>query len=330
MSSNIPNRVIETIESRNVFCLVGHSDPDGDCLGSQLALANFLRRIGKTAHLYSPGPFGRPEIAELESQFAPRIEKSVIARDPVIIVLDCSSLDRIGAIAEDIQDLSTVIVIDHHSTGEQFGDIRYIDTSAPAVTLLVQNLIETIDHRVDETEAKWILFGLCTDTGFFRHLDSPGRDVFDAIGRLNEAGATPKRIYGMIFGGRSLEAQLLLGKLLARTVSACDNRVLLTYETLEDKRTFGDTSRDSDALYRHLQAVKGCEAIIFIREEGEGSLTVGLRSSNDIDVGAIAQSFGGGGHRRAAGFSWTGERMKIEQKLVQTFSRLFSGATLSS
>jgi phosphoesterase RecJ-like protein len=240
-----------------------------------------------------------------------------------VVVLDCSSLDRVGTLAEDVRDLLSV-VIDHHSSGTPFGEIHFIDHNVPAVTLMVQYLIEAMGHTVDKVEAKWILFGFCTDTGFFRHLNSNQSDAFEAIGRLNKAGAAPKQIYSMIYGGRPLGTRVLLGKLLERTEALLDDRVLLTFETLQDKKTYGAENRDSDSLYQQLQTVEGCEAVIFIREEEEGNCTVGLRSNNSIDVGAIAHSFGGGGHKLAAGFSWTGERQEITRRLVDSFKTIFS------
>lgn len=323
VKNDLPAELIKTVEDESLFCLLSHAEPDGDSLGSQLALASFLRRIGKTVHLYSPGPFLRPEIAHLEPEFEQRIDKGVREKSPIAIVLDCSSLDRIGSLAEDVTGLRT-IVIDHHSAGNPFGEIHYIDPSTPAVTIMVQYLIEAMGYTVEKTEAMWILFGFCTDTGFFRHLDANQSEVFEAIGRLNRAGATPKQIYTMVFGGRPLGTRVLLGRLLERTEGLFGNKVLLTYETLDDKNAYGTENRDSDSLYQQLQTVRDCEAVVFIREEDEQNCTVGLRSNNSIDVGAIAHSFGGGGHKRAAGFSWAGDREEITRRILASFESIMS------
>ncbi len=318
---NVPPEILKRVNDSELFCLLSHAEPDGDSLGSQLALGHFLERIGKEVHLYSPGPFNRPEIAHLEPQFERRIPSKLKSRRPTVVVLDCSSLDRIGELAEDVVGLPTT-VIDHHSAGTPFGEIHYIDPSIPAVTLMVQYIIEALGYAVDETEAKWILFGFCTDTGFFRHLGAGQQGVFEAIGRLNRAGATPKQVYGMIFGGRPLGTRILLGRLLERTEARLENRVLVTYETLEDQQRFGTENRDSDSLYQYLQSVDGCEAVVFIREEEAGRCTVGLRSNNSIDVGSIAHSYGGGGHKRAAGFTWEGKRDQIAERVVESLGTL--------
>lgn len=323
MKNKVPIELIKVIEGQSHFCLLSHADPDGDCVGSELALAHYLRRLGKQVGLFSPGPFDRPEIRDLAPQFSSRIDPKILTGRPVIIVLDCSSIERIGDLSADIEGLTT-IVIDHHSSGRKFGDIEYIDATAPSVTLLVQNVIEQMGNEVDEEEARWIFFGFCTDTGFFRHIDSGGDAVFESVARLNRAGATPKQIYRMIYGGRALEARLLLGILLARTEERLGGKVLLTYETAADKQRYGKDNRDSDSLYQYLQTVVGCEVVVFIREERESFCSVGLRSNAHVDVGAIAKGFGGGGHVRAAGFELEATRRQIEQQLLAVLADAFT------
>ncbi len=323
MNGSVPPQLLEIIERERFFCILGHSEPDGDCIGAQVALGHFLRRLGKDVALLSPGPFERPEIRDYEGQFASVLEAGLRARRPTAIILDCSSLERKGDLAGDIAGLPT-IVVDHHSAGKSFGDITYIDDSAPSVTLLVQKIMEIMGYAPDAEEAQMLLFGLCTDTGFFRHLESRDSSVYEAIGRLNAAGATPKQVYQMIYAGRPLASRILLGKELARTEALFGGRILFTYETLEDKRTYGSKHRDSDSLYQLLQTSAGCEAVVLIREEDEESCSVGLRSNTTLDVGAMAQRFGGGGHRKAAGFRRVGGREAVKAELIATFTSLLA------
>ena len=109
--------------------------------------------------------------------------------------------------------------------------------------------------------------------------------------------------------------------MLSRTVRHLEGRLLVTYEVLEDKLALGAGNRDSDTLYQLLQATEGCEVVLFVREEDAQSCTVGLRSNGGVDVGAIAKSFGGGGHRQAAGFRWEGDRVAITEKLIDFFAQ---------
>ncbi len=322
MNRKVPRELVEALVSGKLFCILGHAEPDGDCVGSQVALGHFLSRLGGEVHLLSPGPFQRPEIVPFASRFELAMEPALRERRPLVVVVDCSALERIGDFAASIGGLTT-IVIDHHSSGRGFGDLTYIDPTSPSVTLLVERVISSMGGTPDETEARMLFFGLGTDTGFFRHLDARDPDVYEAMARLNGAGATPKQIYEMIYSGKPLASRILLGRALSRTEALFDGRVLSTYETIEDMRTFGAESRDSDSLYQLLQATGGCEAVILIREEDERTCSVGLRANGGIDVGAIAGAFGGGGHKKAAGFEWTGSREAIKELLLRELSALF-------
>jgi phosphoesterase RecJ-like protein len=313
---SIPHQLPELLLTGDTFVLLGHSEPDGDCIGSQLALGKYLERKGKKVSLLSPGPFQRLELEEYKKNFHLHIPQDLDKNTAVAVILDCSTLERIGHLAEELGNMKTT-VIDHHSSGRSFGDIRYIDPDSPSVTLMVLNLIESMGDTPTQEEAQILLFGLATDTGFFRHLEARRGWVFNAIGRLSDYGASPKEVFRSMYGGRSLLSRQLLGLLLSRTRAACKGRVLFTYETLEDLALYGLENRDSDALYQQLQGVSNCEVVIFIREEEPGLCSVGLRSISAVDVGHIALSFGGGGHALAAGFSWKGSRQEAEKAVME-------------
>jgi phosphoesterase RecJ-like protein len=137
------------------------------------------------------------------------------------------------------------------------------------------------------------------------------------------AGASPKRAFQAINGGKSLESRILLGRILSRAERLFEGRLIVSCETGEDIQCCGQASRDSDTLYQLLQSVAGVEAIIIIREESPSKCTVGLRSRDRIDVAAIAAAFGGGGHRNAAGVSIEGTITNVREKLVNEFDKYF-------
>ncbi|HSV56607.1 MAG TPA: DHH family phosphoesterase, partial [Magnetospirillaceae bacterium] len=139
----VPPELTAFIGGHGLFLIVGHREPDGDCIGSQLALSAFLRRIGKKTVLLSSGPFTRTEILPYEHSFLDRVPDGLILESAAIVVLDCSSLARTGRVAESLPALPTAF-IDHHAAGDASGDVLYVDTTAPSVTLLVQALIEAL------------------------------------------------------------------------------------------------------------------------------------------------------------------------------------------
>jgi bifunctional oligoribonuclease and PAP phosphatase NrnA len=319
--THVPENLLAFFRDNRRFLIVGHKEPDGDCIGSQLALSHFLSRIGKESFLYSDGPFARTELRPYEDYFRRNIDVSIASPGTVWVIIDCSTRQRIGAFESKIGGLP-VAIIDHHDSGSASGDVVFLEPTAPASTLLVQSIIETMVGSVDQAEAEYLLFGLCTDTGFFRHLNEGSGPAFEAAGRLADAGASPKRTHQLIYGGKSLNSRLLMGTILARSESYFGGRLLLSTETLEDSVKFGLESRDSDMLYQLLLSVEGCEAIAMIRQESENNCTVGLRSRSAVDVGAIAAAFGGGGHKQAAGIYVEGKIDGIKRRLLDGFSRV--------
>jgi phosphoesterase RecJ-like protein len=172
-------------------------------------------------------------------------------------------------------------------------------------------------------EATLLLFGLCTDTGFFRHLNERNGEALEAAARMVNSGASPKNVYNVMNSGKSLKTRILLGILLSRSESYFDGRLLLSHETLDDLNAFGIEYRDSDNFYKLLQSVEGVEAIIIIRQEHDDSCTVSLRSADKINVEQIAASFGGGGHKNASGLTMKGNVSFVKQLMLESFQKIF-------
>lgn len=318
-----PEALVQFIREGEAFIVAGHKEPDGDCVGSQLAVVSVLRRLGKKAVPCTAGPFKRSEIKPFESRFEPC--PAGPERDAFrVIVMDCSSLERTGGLP--LEGLP-LVSIDHHETAKPEGLAVYLDPRAPSVTFLTLKLIEALGLSPTKEEAELLLFGLCTDTGFFRHVDEDGEETFMAAAKLIAAGASPKRAFLEINGGKNLDSRRLAGLVLSRARPLFGGRLLLSYEEYEDGRRFGGESRDSDMIYQLLMSVKGAEAAALIRQETPENCTLGFRSRDVLDVAALAALFGGGGHKNAAGASVDGVIADIEPRLIGAFARLFeSGA----
>jgi bifunctional oligoribonuclease and PAP phosphatase NrnA len=313
---------VQFIGSHSSFLVLGHKEPDGDCVASQLSVFALLGALGKKASLYSAGPFDRPEILAFDSGFSATIPDEKLAGSAVIIV-DCSTPDRTGPLGERVAGLPC-LVIDHHSAGEVFGTARCVEPSAPSTTMLVLQLFEDMGVTVAAEIGRLLLFGLCTDTGFFRHLGQNSADTFRSVARLVEKGTSTAEVYMMVYGGRELDGRKLLAEMLQRVESYWDDRLLLTWQTIADRDRMSVAQRGEDELYRLLQTITGNVVVALVKEEREGAFSVGLRSNSTQDVGAIAASFGGGGHRQAAGFDITGTLDTVKKTVVDTFSPLLS------
>jgi phosphoesterase RecJ-like protein len=317
MKIPVPEALVKFIKNNNKFIVAGHKEPDGDCVGSQLVMCNILRRLGKEAIPCSAGPFKRTEIKKYEKLFlaAPgEKEKS----GSCAIIVDCTSPDRTGDLYRHIKDLPFA-VIDHHTAEWDLETPVFVDSGSPSCTLMVLSVMEKLGLELTTEDAKLLFFGFCTDTGFFRHLESNSEAMSETV-KLIRAGASPKEAYSEIHGGKTINSVLVLGKMLSRAESLFNGRLVITCETYEDRLEYGEESRDSDTLYSFLQAVSGVEAVAIIRQESAEHGSVGLRSRDKIDVARMAELFGGGGHKNAAGFSFNGTIPPIKEKIIEAFN----------
>ncbi|HNP92685.1 MAG TPA: bifunctional oligoribonuclease/PAP phosphatase NrnA [Rectinema sp.] len=318
----VPKILIDFINHHDCFYILGHREPDGDCIGSQLALASMLQSMGKRVHVLSSGPFNRIEILRFEARFKSEVPSERDFERTAAIVLDCSSMERIGSVAERMPNIPASF-IDHHSTSSAPGPYDWLDESASAVSAMILLLMEAMGHSPTREEAELLFFGLCTDTGFFRHLDEHGSESLKIAARLVEAGVSPKRVYMAINGGRTLASRRMLGELLLRIQPYYEGRLLVSWVTIEDQQRYGMSSRDSDLLYQLMMGIVDCEVCFVVKQETEEMCTVGLRSKNSINVARIAEQYGGGGHRLAAGLSINGKVDEVVHTLVRVFGDVF-------
>ncbi|MFW5690081.1 MAG: DHH family phosphoesterase [Spirochaetota bacterium] len=326
---SVPRALLDFLRDHQTFYIVGHVEPDGDVLASSLALASFLeRRLAKHAHCFNVGPFDRREIAHFADRFEASISASRRATDPdpAVIILDCSGPGRVGSLRDDIEGLP-VAVIDHHATSEPFGDARFVVTTAMATCHLVQLVMEALGGEIARDEAELLLFGIATDTGYFRHAESDAADLFAAVARLLATGASPKRAHGAMFGGHTFASRRLLGTLLVRAEPIADGAGVISWETAADTDAYGRRARDSDTLYQLLFSISGVRTAALVREEANGEVSGSLRSIDSIDVSEIAKRFGGGGHKRAAGFT---TRLPLEEAVDRVRAELESAVARSS
>lgn len=320
----IPAALKAFLSAYDTYIIAGHKEPDGDCIGSSLALASFLSRKGKNTVLLSAGPFNRTETREYESSFLSEIPEVTVTGHEAAVIVDCSDLERTGSIADALSRFPAVF-IDHHATNSCRGDANLIDGNVPAAAVLIQALIEEIAGEVTQYEAEMLLFGICTDTGFFRHLDSSSAETFSAVSRLVARGANPKKTFAKIKNGKSFNSRLLISSILSKMKRYYGGKLIVSIQTLEETQKYGQEARDSDALYQLIQSIEGVEAIALVKQETCKTCTAGLRSLDKIDVSVVAASFGGGGHRQASGFSAEGHAEDIAARLVKAFEPQFAG-----
>ena len=316
----------EFIQIHNSFIIIGHKEPDGDCIASCLGIAAILDYFKKPYQLLSSGPFKRQEIKKYESKFTdkPEFMDSEERAHTGLIITDCSEISRLGDIDFDFKGLDT-FVIDHHKTSGLPENAKgYINAQAPAAAFIIQLFYEALIGPLSKEIAEIIFFGICTDTGFFRFLSTSPEavEVFNAVARLNSYGADPRKTYNEINNGKPWTTRKLLGVLLNRAERHLNGKLIITYETLDDTHKLGTEGRDSDALYQLLLSTKDVEAAVFLRQDSPSTCTGGFRSLDKIDVSVIASKFGGGGHKNASGMSCEGKIDTLIPSIVKEFARI--------
>lgn len=312
------------ISSHEFFYIAGHKEPDGDCVASSLGLSAILSAMNKEHKLLNAGPFKRIELKKYADLFSNEADFLLEQerKKTGLIICDCSEIKRLGEIDGDLSELDT-FVIDHHKTSDAEDPANaIIDSTCPAASLLVQELYEKIAGPVPKETAEILFFGTMTDTGFFRFLSDRDTDVLVNISRLIEAGANPRSTYDYITSGKAYSTRKLLGVMLDHAEQYLDGRLIVTYETLNDTRKWGQEGRDSDALYSALLSVENAEAVAFLRQDTESTCTGGLRSKDKVDVSAVATKFGGGGHKNASGFSTDGKLETLIPAIIKEFSKI--------
>ncbi len=312
------------ISNHQYFYVIGHKEPDGDCIASCLGIADILKKSNKEYKLLSAGPFKRPEIKKFEKQFSNKTD-FLDNKDREItglIILDCSELSRLGEIDGDLSVLD-IFVIDHHKTSNLPENAKgFIDPEAPACAYLVQIFYEKILGKIPLKLANILFFGLSTDTGYFRFLSQDSAEVFMAAARLVSYGVEPRMIYNEINSGKPYSTRQLLGVLLSKAERYLDGKLVITYETLEDTKKYGSEGRDSDALYQLLLSSQDVEAAVFLRQDTISTCTGGFRSVDKIDVSLVAAKFGGGGHKNASGMSTDGKIENLIPLIVKEFAKI--------
>ncbi len=297
-----PEGFLDRLLKEKSVCVIGHTNPDADCLSSALALAIFLRSRGVDAVAAThPAKVGHPLLRQHE------IATAIPAEATAVVLVDCATADRCS-LGEEIGN-QTLYVIDHHkssiledSASDDERQRMWIEPDAPAAALLVGLLIQRADGELSKEIAELIFAGIAADSGYFKFLDETQQSIFTLAGDCVKAGVNPRATYELIFGGRSASSLELFAQLISRAESHLKHRLYVVTETPELMAEYGDGSRDGGRIFDHFLSMGSCHVVAYIKYQANQTTSISLRSKF-IDVAAVAEQFGGGGHHNAAGLS---------------------------
>lgn len=281
--------------------VTSHARPDGDSIGSQVAVALALRRLGKQVRIVNRDA---PPAAYLAFAGVADIEvaDAVEGDHDLLLVMECGDLDRPGVAG---LGRYRAINIDHHLGNTAYGALNWFDASYAACAEMVVEIVDGLGVPLDADIGAALYLGIVTDTGSFRHAGVSAR-TFDVSRRIAEAGVDPARLARLVFDSSTLGRLRLMGALLDGMVLEAGGRLaVLSLDRALLARTQA-TVDDLDGLINVPLQVRSIEAVLMFKEGEDGSWRASARSKGDIDVRAVATRFGGGGHRNAAGFDVPG------------------------
>jgi phosphoesterase RecJ-like protein len=305
------SQVVELIESKNSFGITSHVRPDGDSLGSSLGLYWLLRALDKDVEVImrDAAPHAYRQLPGAESI---RVTPAVDRLYDAVFVIECSDIDRPGLIDLDKQ---FVVNIDHHSTTELFGTVNWIDSTASAVGEMIYNLCKATGVRVTKEIAECVYTALLTDTGSFHYSNTTER-TFKIASELVRTGVRPAKTAEAIFSSYQWPKIELLSQVLATARRDESGHVAWMRQTLDMQEQTKASDEDADGFVNYPLAVNEVEAAALFKECSPGVYRTSLRSKGDVNVAKIAEQFGGGGHRNAAGCTLKGALEEIERKVV--------------
>jgi bifunctional oligoribonuclease and PAP phosphatase NrnA len=309
----------DAILQRQRFVITSHARPDGDAIGSQVAMALALRQLGKDVHMVDADP-APPQFQTFPAVRDIQISPSVQGPFDAAIVMECGDLSRTGV---EGLDKYFVINIDHHPGNRRYGAINWFNPGAAACGEMVFDLIVALGVTLTPEIATHIYITILTDTGGF-HFSHITPHTFDICRRCTEAGAAPEAIARAVYDSSTMARLRLMGAVLHALEFEDGGRAAVATLTLKLLQETGATHEDSDGLINMPLSVKDIQAVAFFKEIAPDAFRISLRSKGDVDVNRVANVFGGGGHKNAAGCTLNGPYAEVRSKLVTELKRVLN------
>jgi phosphoesterase RecJ-like protein len=322
MMTNSPEiaQIVEAIRARQRFVISSHSRPDGDSIGSQLAMAYALKTLGKDVVVINADQAPPPLMA------FPGVSDIVIAPHAdgefdAAIIMECGDLTRTGVSG---LERFFVINIDHHPGNTGYGRINWFDSSAAACGEMVFDLVRALGVTLSVEIATHIYLAILTDTGSF-HYSSMSPRTFDICREALEAGVDPVLVARNVYDSNNMGRLKLFGAVLSAMQIDETGRIAIVYLDHEMAREAGGTYEDTEGLINLPLTVKEIQAVVFFKQDKGDEYRVSLRSKGDIDIGSVAKEFGGGGHKNAAGCSVTGAIDGLQKTFIGLIEQAIDG-----
>jgi phosphoesterase RecJ-like protein len=315
---DVLGRICDEIHRRQSFLLTSHARPDGDSIGSQLAMAFALDALGKRVRIINAdaAPDHYREFPGLERiELLPAVPAEATA--DAVIVMECSDLKRTGV---DGFDGRYIINIDHHVGNRMYGALNWFDETAAACGEMVFDLIQALGVGLTPEIATHIYLAILTDTGSFHHSNITPR-TFDICRQTVEAGVNPAAMARRVFDSNSFGKLKLIGALLDSMQLVDQGRLAVLYMDDAMLAACGCTYNDTEGVINLPLTAREIQAVVFFKASSAGDVRVSMRSKYDVDVRMVANQFGGGGHKNAAGFTVIGSLDEVRPVILDRLTQ---------
>lgn len=314
MKIEVLTQMVDELRKAPQVALFSHVSPDGDCLGSMLAIGLALEKLGKDVVYYNSDPI------PLNLRFLPGIDKvQTELPDPLpqtLLFVDCSDLGRVDFQPEGISEGTTVLNLDHHISNHNFGTLNLVDPGASASGEIVLKLIRGLQVEVDADIATNLYTAIVTDTGSFQFSNTTA-ETHRLAAELFEQGIDIEEIHYRLYDQKPLAQVELLRRGLSRLKLYAGGKLAIMTLSRTDFHESGADESLSEGLVNHARTIQGVEVAVFLKEVEERKIRASLRSNRWFDVNLTAARFGGGGHKRAAGCTINTLLDEAEQLMVE-------------
>ncbi len=296
---NIP-AILKSIRENKIFLIVTHVNPDPDALSSQLAMALYLKSLGKKVFVVGE------DVVPLRYAFLPSssLVKKVIPNKKLVydvaVIVDCGDFNRVGAVKKIFDLKKPIINIDHHITNDSFGTMNNIVAKASSTAEIIFEIFEFVKFKINKDIATLLYLGIMTDTGSFRFENTTSR-THEVVSRLLQFKLPVNAFYQRLYETVPLNDLKLFAKLVANFHSFCDGEVIFIELPQSLVKKFSQEFDLRDKVFKYLRAIKGVEVIVILTEHGKNKTRVNFRSQGKVDVARLAAIYDGGGHNRASG-----------------------------
>ena len=313
------DNILEEIKKAETIVIMAHETPDGDAIGSCLAMKLALKQLGKNADVIIKE---YPRVFDFLPDRDEVKEKLDIEKYDLAIALDCSDLNRLIG-REYFEEAKQTIVIDHHGSNKMFGDINFVNPVSPACCQILIGMFEYFDIDINKELGTCILTGIITDTGGFKY-QGVTAETFEFTAELLGKGVNVSEIYKRVLQTKTKANFELMKITLNRMEILEDGKVTFTYITNQDLKDVNAGIGDHEGLVELGRDIEGVEVSVFIRqkEDDENTFKISLRSNNYVNVSDVCLMFGGGGHQRAAGATVQGSVEQVKQKVINEIRKV--------